>query len=51
MLRDLRRWPAILAETRALLAERYGIEHATLQPESAEQVVRLVARGDDGASK
>jgi len=51
MLRDLRRWPAILAETRALLAERYGIEHATLQPESAEQVVRLVARGDDAASK
>lgn len=50
-LRDLRRWPAILAETRALLAERYGIEHATLQPESAEQVVRLVARGDDAASK
>ena len=51
MLRDLRRWPAILAETRALLAERYGIEHATLQPESAEQVVRLVARSDDAASK
>ncbi|TAN53543.1 MAG: cation transporter [Betaproteobacteria bacterium] len=50
-LRDLRRWPAILAQTRALLAERYGIEHATLQPESTEQVVRLVARGDDAASK
>ncbi|TAK50521.1 MAG: cation transporter [Betaproteobacteria bacterium] len=51
MVKDLKRWPAILAETRALLAERYRIEHATLQPEPAEQVVRLVARGDDAASK
>lgn len=50
-LRDLQRWPAILAETRALLAERYGIEHATLQPEPVEQVIRLVARGDDAAAK
>ena len=50
-LKDLRHWPALLSEMRALLAERYGIEHATLQPEPAEQVVRLVARGDDAASK
>jgi cobalt-zinc-cadmium efflux system protein len=50
-VKDLKRWPAVLAATRALLAERYGIEHATLQPEPAEQVIRLVTRGDDAASK
>lgn len=43
---DLKRWPAILDGTRSLLAERYGIEHVTLQPETAEQVVRLVGRRD-----
>lgn len=48
-VKDLQRWPAVLAETRALLARRYGIEHATLQPEPAEQIVRLVARRDRGA--
>lgn len=50
-VKDLKRWPAVLAATRALLAERYGIEHATLQPEPVEQVIRLVTRGDDAASK
>ena len=33
VLTDARRWPAILAAQRALLAERFGIEHVTLQPE------------------
>ena len=31
-LADGRDWPQILAAARAMLADRYGIEHATLQP-------------------
>jgi len=46
MVRDLQRWETVLAEARALLHERYGIEHVTLQPEPTEHVVRLVARRD-----
>lgn len=30
---DAARWPAVLAALRALLADRFGIEHVTLQPE------------------
>ncbi|MFU2488692.1 cation diffusion facilitator family transporter [Thauera sp. WH-1] len=33
VLADARRWPAVLAALRALLHERFGIEHVTLQPE------------------
>lgn len=33
VLGDTRHWPAILARLQALLAERYGIGHVTLQPE------------------
>ncbi|MBS0551751.1 MAG: cation transporter [Proteobacteria bacterium] len=33
VLTDARRWPAVLAAQRAMLAERFGIEHVTLQPE------------------
>lgn len=36
---DLARWQAILEQCRALLHERFGIAHATLQPESVVQVV------------
>jgi cobalt-zinc-cadmium efflux system protein len=32
-LGDMRQWPAILAAAGALLQERYGIGHITLQPE------------------
>jgi len=32
-LRRLERWPEILERERELLAERFGIEHVTLQPE------------------
>ena len=33
VLADARRWPAVLAALRAMLRERFGIEHVTLQPE------------------
>jgi cobalt-zinc-cadmium efflux system protein len=33
VVRDLSRWDRTLAELRALLSERFGIEHVTLQPE------------------
>jgi cobalt-zinc-cadmium efflux system protein len=33
-LEDLQRWPAILVSARALMHERYGIDHVTLQPEA-----------------
>lgn len=33
VLADAARWPTVLAAERALLRSRFGIEHATLQPE------------------
>ncbi|MFC5768407.1 cation diffusion facilitator family transporter [Thauera sinica] len=33
VLADARRWPAVLEAQRHLLAERFGIDHVTLQPE------------------
>lgn len=33
VLTDAARWPAVLAGLQALLAERFGISHVTLQPE------------------
>jgi len=35
---DLRHWETALTESRALLNDRYGIDHVTLQPESAGEV-------------
>jgi cobalt-zinc-cadmium efflux system protein len=49
MVRDLQRWETVLAEARAMLHERYGIGHVTLQPEPVEHVIRLVARRDDSS--
>lgn len=37
---SLERWPAVLHRLRGLLAERYGIEHVTLQPETPGQASR-----------
>lgn len=49
---DLQRWPAILAAATELLHDRYGIDHATLQPEAPRPkalrgtaVIRLWPRG------
>lgn len=39
---DLARWDGVLAQSREMLRERFGIEHITLQPESAVQIVRWV---------
>src|SRR5690606_7248165 len=36
---DLARWDAILRDVSAMLHERFGIEHVTLQPESIVQAV------------
>ncbi|MBZ0096413.1 MAG: cation diffusion facilitator family transporter [Sulfuricella sp.] len=36
---DLARWEGILAESRKLLHERFGIDHVTLQPEPAVQII------------
>ena len=36
VVRDLEHWETELANTRALLHDRYGISHVTLQPESSE---------------
>ena len=32
---SLERWPGVLAEVRAMLREKHGIDHVTLQPEAA----------------
>lgn len=51
-LNDLQRWPDILAAANAMLLDRYGIGHTTLQPEVREardsrrtSVIRLWPRG------
>ena len=49
MVKDLQRWENVLAGSRALLLERYGIEHITLQPEPVQQVIRVAARRDGSA--
>jgi len=36
---DMARWEGILAESRKLLLERFGIDHVTLQPERAVQTI------------
>jgi cobalt-zinc-cadmium efflux system protein len=39
---DMARWEGVLAESRKLLQERFGIDHATLQPEPAVQTVQWI---------
>lgn len=39
---DMARWEGILAESRKLLHERFGIDHVTLQPEPAVQTVQWI---------
>jgi cobalt-zinc-cadmium efflux system protein len=41
VLRRIDGWQPLFARLRGLLAERFGIEHVTLQPEPLETVVRL----------
>ena len=42
VVRDLRQWETVLDACHALLAERFGIQHATLQPEPETRIVRWV---------
>ena len=50
VVRDLRQWETVLDACHTLLAERFGIEHATLQPEPETRTVRWVsARAGESA--
>ncbi len=42
VVRDLRQWETMLDACHALLVERFGIQHATLQPEPETRTVRWV---------
>lgn len=44
LVADMARWESILAQSRTLLHERYGIEHVTLQPESAAQTINWMRK-------
>jgi len=46
VVRDLRRWETILNACHTLLAQRFAIEHATLQPEPETRTVRWVGARD-----
>jgi cobalt-zinc-cadmium efflux system protein len=41
VIEQLERWPEILSRLQALLAQRYGIEHTTLQPETRSQAQQI----------
>jgi cobalt-zinc-cadmium efflux system protein len=48
VVRDLRQWETVLDACHVLLAERFGIQHATLQPEPMVRTVRwLDGRGGE----
>ena len=50
VVRDLRQWEAVLDACHALLAERFAIHHATLQPEPETRTVHwLGARSGESA--
>ncbi|GAO35399.1 cation transporter [Sulfuricella sp. T08] len=44
---DIGHWEAILADSRKLLHERFGIDHVTLQPEPAVQIISWRSRERD----
>ena len=41
---DMGRWEGILAESRKLLHDRFGIDHVTLQPEPVVQTIRWMPK-------
>ncbi|MEZ5580234.1 MAG: hypothetical protein R3F40_12950 [Candidatus Competibacteraceae bacterium] len=50
VVRDLRQWETVLDARLALLGERFGIHHVTLQPEPMARTVRwLDARSKQAA--
>jgi cobalt-zinc-cadmium efflux system protein len=44
VLKDIAQWETVLARLQAMLCERFGVEHVTLQPEPAEYVLRPLTR-------
>jgi len=44
VVRDLRQWETVLDACHVLLVERFGIQHATLQPEPETRIVRWVGK-------
>lgn len=48
VVEDIARWEHVLDAAHALLAERFGIEHATLQPEPMTRTVRWVKPNGHG---
>jgi cobalt-zinc-cadmium efflux system protein len=51
VVRDLSRWDRTLPALRALLRERFGIEHVTLQPEPATAPLVRVPMPDPARRK
>jgi len=43
-------WDAVLARLKALLCERFEIEHVTLQPEPVEHVLQPMVRDESGSA-
>ena len=50
VVRDLRQWETVLEACHILLAERFTIEHATLQPEPEARIVRWLSVRDGSSS-
>jgi cobalt-zinc-cadmium efflux system protein len=48
VLRRIDGWEPVLGRLRALLSERFGIEHVTLQPEPVETIVPFPRRAEAG---
>ncbi len=45
-LKEIVQWETVLASLQAMLRDRYGIEHVTLQPEPAEHVLQPLSRSN-----
>ena len=46
VLKEIAQWQSVLASLQAMLRERFGIEHVTLQPEPAEHVFQPLPRSN-----
>jgi cobalt-zinc-cadmium efflux system protein len=46
VLKEIAQWQTVLASLQAMLRERFGIEHVTLQPEPAEHVLQSLPRSN-----
>ena len=50
VLDGMGQWDAVLARLKALLCERFEIEHVTLQPEPVEHVLQPMVRDESGSA-